>query len=196
MFLISSGLVLVDSTAAHATFSAAVFASYSNCLVGCDAKQTTCNQGCCILGGRLCGGGCLNTCQAAETTCGLACSDSAFGTSSDGAFFNEATVSRNGRTISLGGPLECPEDTTADIDVTLTQGTNGALATGQVHVVCPEGEGSFSVDAHANGAPIFQALGKVHACGTARIQAANHRLDAFQWCRDITILPEGVELED
>ena len=192
--LVAGALVLVDSQSAEATYSAQVFANYSNCLVGCDSAQTTCNGGCC--GFLFCRKGCLSGCQSQETTCQGGCSDSAFGTSSDGAFFDDATVSRNGRTIRLGGPLECPEDVTADIGVTLTQAGNAAVATGQVRVVCAAGEGSFSVDAHAIGAPTFQALGSVHACGTARIQAANHSLDAFQWCRDITIVPEGVELQD
>jgi hypothetical protein len=194
VLLVAIGFILLDAKGARATFSKEVFASYSNCLVGCDSSQTTCNTGCC--GILFCRKGCLSTCQSAETTCQGGCSDAAFGGGSDGAFFDEATVSANGRTIRVGGPLQCPEGATADVAVTLTQAGSGAVATGEVRVPCPAGEGSFSADAHATGAAGFKPLGKVHACGTARIQAANQSLDAFQWCRDVTIVPEGVELGD
>ena len=31
---------------------------------------------------------------------------------------------------------------------------------------------------------------------SAGAQAANLSLDAFQWCREITVLPEGLQLEE
>jgi len=192
--LVALGLVLAIPTRARAAYPAEVFASYSNCLVGCDSQQSTCNSGCCFL--FLCGKKCLNSCQSAETVCQEGCSNTYFGSTNDGAFFDEASLSSNGRSIRLGGPFQCPEAAVGDLAVSVTQSGNGALATGSVRIACPAGETTFSVDANAIGAATFRPLGKVQACGTARIQTRDLSLDAFQWCREVTLVPAGVDLQD
>ena len=37
-------------------------------------------------------------------------------------------------------------------------------------------------------------IGAATACGEARIDDGRERLDAFQWCRDVILVPEGFEL--
>jgi hypothetical protein len=187
--------IVLAMSDAHAAFPADVFADYSNCLVGCDNTQESCSAGCCILGGRLCSARCLNNCQSAESLCQTNCSTQYFGSFDDGAFFPQATLRRNQRDVRLGGPFECPAGGVADLAVTLTQQREGAVGTGQVRVPCAP-DGSFVVDVHTIGAAKFRPFSSAQACGAAHVQAANVSFDAFQWCREVTIVPDGFELEE
>jgi hypothetical protein len=91
--------------------------------------------------------------------------------------------------------LQCPEGAKAKISVTLTQ-LSGAIAQGETRVVCPAGETSFTVRAVVDGKPRFQAPSTATACAVAQIRFGGQDLQALQWCRDITLLPDGVELEE
>jgi hypothetical protein len=192
---ISLGLVATDRAQA-ATSQFEIMVQIANCFVGCDSRQTACNSGCCILGGLLCGGRCINKCQATSDQCKNDCNLTAIGGTPEGAFFDTVTLATNQRTLHIGGPFFCPEGATADLDVTLTQHGIGAVAQGRAHIQCPvDGDTSFALDASTVGNTLFKPLGKAQACGTARIHSASLSLDSFQWCREVTVLPEGVELQ-
>ncbi len=191
----AAALDLVASGTAHALKTEDVVIAQFNCNVGCDSAQTTCNGGCCILGGRLCSGKCITTCQATADQCKADCASAAIGATSSGAFADTATIARNGRTIAIEGPFVCPQGGTADLEVTLTQDT-GAVAKGTTRFECPAGnETSFALDLNTIGNTRFHGLGAAQACGAARITAPGVTVDAFQWCRDVTVVPEGVDLE-
>lgn len=198
LLLLAIGFSLFVSAEALASKSATI-ATQFNCNVDCDSTQTTCNKGCCGPFGLLCSGTCINSCQTKADACKLSCANAAIGaTSATTDFFDTATIGPEGRIITLGGPLSCSEGGTADLQVTLTQ-HNGAIAKGSTKIQCPNveerAEYSFTLDVRTTGGVNFQVPGTALACGIRRIGAANITLDAWQWCREITILPEGVELQ-
>ena len=104
-------------------------------------------------------------------------------------------LGRNGRSIYISGPLDCPEGGTATIDVTVTH-EGGAIAGGQAKVQCQADTAEFTATLATNGANVFPPLSQVKACGTAQISRRGANASAFQWCRDVTLVPEGVELQD
>jgi hypothetical protein len=106
-----------------------------------------------------------------------------------------AAFGHEGRGARVGGPLFCPVGATADIEVTVTQAGSSAIATGRTHARCTAGETSFTVDVKAGSTPL-QAAGTALACGAAWIHDGAQGFDAFQWCREITLLPEGGQLEN
>jgi hypothetical protein len=106
-----------------------------------------------------------------------------------------AVLGRNGRSIYISGPLDCPEGGTATIDVTVTH-EGGAIAGGQAKVQCQADTAEFTATLATNGANVFPPLSQVKACGTAQISRRGANASAFQWCRDVTLVPEGVELQD
>jgi len=171
-----------------------VLVTLTNCNAGCDSTASTCSAGCC--GVLFCGKRCIGGCNTQETQCKEGCSLSAIGGTSTSAFFDTAVISRDGRLVRLGGPLFCPESATADIDVTVTQSAGSAAGTGHARLRCPGDETSFTADVNAAGGNAFQAPGTAQACGTAWIHAGTTGLAAFQWCREITLLPENVQLEE
>lgn len=198
VLLMAIGFVLFAASGAFASKS--VIIKQFNCNVDCDGAQKTCNSGCCGPFGLICSGNCISNCQSSADACKAGCASGAIGaTSSESAFDDTATIAPNGRIITISGPLSCSEGGTADIQVTITQ-NNGAIAEGNTRILCPDTEErteySFTLNARTIGGVNFQAPGIAKACGVARIGAANLTLDALQWCREVTILPEGVELED
>jgi hypothetical protein len=90
----------------------------------------------------------------------------------------------------------CPAGATTDLGVTLTQTVTGAVAVGQGRVACAEGETTFAIDAKTVGATEFLSGPPVTACGAAQVRSGGLVLESFQWCRDITLVPEGLQLED
>jgi hypothetical protein len=156
------------------------------CKLDCSSTHAECSASCCGL--ILCGKRCLTGCQISLEGCNEACD------TSDGAFFDTAVLANGGRRLQLGGPFVCPEGAKADIAVTLTQG--GAVATGQTSLRCPAGETSFSVDAHVIGNAAFAPASAVRACAVAQTSTVGQGISSFQWCRDVTPLPDGVQLED
>ena len=55
---------------------------------------------------------------------------------------------------------------------------------------------TFATRAMVLGNTKFQALSPATACGVARIHAGAQGVRALQWCRQVTVLPEGIELEE
>jgi len=198
VLLIALGLAFAVAENAEALNQVDVlFAQYA-CNLGCDSQQAACNSGCCILNGRLCGGRCITGCQTTGDNCKSDCAFTSIGgVLTTSAFFDTFTIARNGRIIRVGGPVLCPQDATVDLNVTVTQNGVGAVASGATHFTCPRGETTFGFDVSVDGNTPFVPLGAAQACGTARVRAGGGRsLDSFQWCRDVTVVPEGVELQD
>jgi hypothetical protein len=176
--------IVLGGVAARASFTKPI--DTLNCKLDCTSTHAECSASCC--GIIFCGKRCLNGCQISLEGCNEACD------TSDGAFFETAVLAHGGRRLRLGGPFVCPEGAQAEIAVTLTQG--GAVASGQTTLRCPAGETAFSVDAHAIGNATFQPASAVRACAVARTQTVGQGISAFQWCRDVTPLPDGVQLEE
>jgi hypothetical protein len=158
------------------------------CVDTCSQNRVSCNAGCCFL--FICKKSCVQDCGVAEVTCLDGCLDSS------GAFFDTAVVADDGRAIHVGGPFACPKGATADVSVTLTQDGTGAVASGTTRLRCPDGDTAFGIEAHAVGGSRFRPATAAQACAVAQVHALGRSIASFQWCRDVTLLPEGVELEE
>jgi len=187
---VALGAILLTAGATCAATSADAFLRdcYDTCLV----TYTSCVPKCCGL--IFCSKKCVTACDGELTGCDGGCRIGCPTCNPDGAFFDTATIGRDGRTLRVSGPLVCPAGGTADIDVTVTQGAGGAIATGHTRVACPDHETTFTVDAKTTATAAFVPVSTAQACGTTRIHSAAEDVDSFQWCRDITLLPEGVQL--
>ena len=192
--IVSLGCVLLASGNGQALTTAEIQQELDNCYDGCLRTFVACNPPCC--GKIFCSKNCLIACFQNLDACNGGCRVFCSTCDPDGAFFDTATLDAHGRTIHTGGPLTCVEGATADIGVTITQGAGGAVATGRVHVKCPPQPTTFTVTVKTKGPASFPAFGTVKACGRASIHGAKRHLDSFQWCRDITLLPEGVQLQE
>jgi hypothetical protein len=198
VLLMTLGLPFAAVENAEARTQTEILLAQYACNLECDDSQVACNSGCCILNGRLCGGRCITSCQGTADTCKSDCALSSLGGAlTTSAFFDTVTIAPSGRLIRVGGPFLCPQAATVDLNVTLTQNGVGAVASGATHFTCPRGETTFGFDVSVDGNTTFLPLGTAQACGTARVRAGKGlSLDSFQWCRDVTVVPEGVELQD
>ncbi len=192
--IVSLACVFFASGRAQAATSKAVADELSTCYDGCLRGYVSCTPTCCgiLFCRKDCVIGCFQQLDGCDADCRAFCSTC----DPDGAFDDTATIARDGRTVRIGGPLRCAEGATADIDVTITQGAGGAVATGHARVSCPDHDTSFTLDARTTAQAAFVPASTVHACGTARIHAAAVDVDSFQWCRDVTLLPQGVDLDE
>lgn len=186
IFLFVTAMVGAVPTTIWAASRTQTIINQSNCQSECTISLRSCTAGCC--GTTTCGKTCVGVCDATYNVCLNICGFAAI----DGAFFDTATIAPNGRRIRVGGPLSCPEGATADLSFSLSQ-SDGAIATGQANVECG-GDTTYTADVHTQGSNSFEPFAATQACGVARIHAANLSLNALQWCRDITVVPEGVEL--
>jgi hypothetical protein len=161
------------------------------CSASCGQGLSQCVGGCGLFFHRRC----VNDCNGDYNTCYDGCwADTPFVETSS-AFDNTATLVGNGRTIRISGPLTCPEGAKATIDVTLTQ-EGGAVATGRVKVQCQADTAEFAADLKKTGRNEILPFGAAQACGVAQISRQSENATALQWCREVTVLPEGVQLED
>jgi hypothetical protein len=192
--LIGIGLATLLCSVAQAKTQAEILIELNNCNAGCDATASSCTSGCC--GILFCRKSCITSCDSSESLCKENCSGSVIGATTTSAFFDTATISQRGRFLRVGGPLVCPDGATADIDVSVTQSNSATVGTGSAHVRCEAGETSFTTTVRAEGTGAFQPASGARACGTARIHAAGDAIEALQWCRDITLLPDGIQLEE
>jgi hypothetical protein len=192
--LLAIGLVSAAPPGAHAAKIVDIIVEQNNCLAECSQDTKACTTACCSR--LLCRSSCVDACNSNLNICNADCSTFCSTCSPDSAFFDTATISGDGRLVNVGGPLVCPESATADLDVTLTQKGTGAVATGHVRAQCPPSETTFAVAVQTTGSTSFLPLSKVQACGTAWIHGANLSLDSFQWCREITLVPAGFQLEE
>ena len=162
------------------------------CTNNCLTEEATCQSGCC---GRIfCKKSCLGVCFDNERVCEGSC-DISFQGDPDGEFADVATQGPKGRALRITGPLRCPANAVVDLSVTLSQST-GAIAKGQLKLTCPDGDTNFAARALVIGSTKFQPLSPATACAVARIHVGAQGVRALQWCRELTVLPEGTELEE
>ena len=166
--------------------------SIEQCVDECHAAASRCNAGCC--GSLACGKRCILQCSATESACVEACRDVTTGAFVDGAFFETAVVKQEGRRLDVSGPFKCQEGARATVEVRVTESSTGALGIGTAHLKCAAGETTFTASVRAASAKKFGMIGAATACGAARIDDGRERLDGFQWCRDVILVPEGFEL--
>src|SRR5688572_27324081 len=143
-FLALSLVVALCATASAKT-TEEIIADLGICYNRCSVTSQSCTTGCC--GILICRKGCVLDCNSALTGCKKQCENDIVGNELSSAFFDEATLSRNGRIVRVGGPLDCVNGATAEISVTLTQHSTGAVATGQVQEACTEDTTDFFLQA-------------------------------------------------
>jgi hypothetical protein len=100
-----------------------------------------------------------------------------------------ATVSENGRRLVLTGPVECTEGEKANIQVTVTQRSTGAVAKGRAIVTCTGNVDQWELRALAVGRESFEE-GAATAVAFARTVNRGNTTDAHQWLVDITLMKQ------
>jgi hypothetical protein len=96
-------------------------------------------------------------------------------------------LGNDGGPIFVDGHGGCTAGEIVGIQVTVTQSTTGALATGDTQEICTGELQQWSVRAAADGADRF-AAGPARACGVATTRSEGQITDTFEWCRDITLV--------
>lgn len=98
-----------------------------------------------------------------------------------------ATVTDNGRQIILTGPIQCDGGQQADLRVTVTQRSTGAVAEGRVLITCTGDTRQWEVRALTQGKETF-AEGPAIAVASARTSDHGRTDDAHQWLVGITLV--------
>ena len=99
-----------------------------------------------------------------------------------------ATVSDNGRRITVTGPIACTDGEDADLRVLVTQRSTGAVAEGRTRITCT-GESSelqWTVEASVQGRATFEA-GPATAVALASTSEHGESTDAHQWLVEIML---------
>lgn len=97
-----------------------------------------------------------------------------------------AVVTDNGRHLIVTGPIVCDSGERAEIRVTVTQRTTGALAEGLARVICTGQPQHWKVHAATQGDQLFEE-GAARAVGLARTSDRASTTDAHQWLVDIVL---------
>jgi hypothetical protein len=101
-----------------------------------------------------------------------------------------AVVSVDGRNVVLTGPLACDQNQTADLRVTLTQRTTGAVASGRIFFPCSTTTQQWEVEVRAKGRESF-APGEAAAVALARtVIGGGASDDAHQWLVNIILVSQ------
>jgi hypothetical protein len=98
-----------------------------------------------------------------------------------------ATVTDNGRQIVVTGPITCDGNQRADLRVTVTQRSTGAVAEGRAVITCTGAEQQWEVRAPTQGKEMFEA-GPATAVAVASTSSAGDTDDAHQWLVNITLV--------
>ncbi len=190
LVVIGFGVTVVGEAAAYSDRQLTqAWNNYTGCVNGCGISQNGCVNGC----GFFFNKSCVTNCNINSTNCQNDCWSSSILSNPDGAFEETAVLARNGRSIDISGPLACPDGGTATIAVTVTHET-GAIAGGQAKVQCRADTTEFTARLATNGPSVFPPFGEVTACGTAQITRQGANAAAFQWCREVILVPEGTAL--
>jgi hypothetical protein len=163
--------------------------AYTSCVNGCGFSLNSCVNNCSGIFNK----SCVTNCNTSSTNCQIDCWSGSILADPDGAFDDTAVLARNGRSIYVSGPLDCPEGATATIGVTLTYET-GAIAEGEAKVQCVADTTDFIARLATSGSSTFAPFSSAKACGTAQIARHGTNASAFQWCRDVILVPEGTEV--
>ena len=101
-----------------------------------------------------------------------------------------ATLTDNGRHIVLTGPIRCDGDQPADLRLTVTQRSTGAMAEGTGRIECTTGVKQWEVRAATQGKARF-AEGPAIAVGLAVTSTGRGEADdAHQWLVPVIVVEE------
>lgn len=98
-------------------------------------------------------------------------------------------MSADGRHLTVTGPLAFTAGERAELRVTVTQRSTGAVARGVTLITGTGTTNPWKVEAHAEGAATFEA-GPATAVALARTTADGKATDAHQWLVEITLARE------
>ncbi len=98
-------------------------------------------------------------------------------------------VAHNGRHVTLTGPLAITAGERAQMRVTVTQRTTGAVAEGSVILTGTGTTNQWEIEAAVQGNETFEA-GPATAVAIARTSAGGQATDAHQWLVNITLVQE------
>ena len=100
-----------------------------------------------------------------------------------------AIVTGNGRHVIVTGPIECTEGERAELRVTVTQRSTGAMAEGRAVITCTGNLQQWEVVVSTEGSETFEE-GPATAVALARTTARGEITDAHQWLVNVTLLKE------
>ena len=100
-----------------------------------------------------------------------------------------AIVADDGRHLIVTGPIACTQGERADLRVTVTQRTTGAVAEGYAIFNCAGVIEQWEVHAVTHGKASFED-GPATAVGVATTSSRRETTDAHQWLVDITLVGE------
>ncbi len=100
-----------------------------------------------------------------------------------------ATVTQNGRQVIVTGPISCTERQRAELRVSVTQRSTGAVAEGTAHITCARDTLQWEVRASTRGNATFEA-GPATAVALAASSDGGDTDDAHQWLVEITLRAE------
>jgi hypothetical protein len=98
-------------------------------------------------------------------------------------------VAHNGRHVTVTGPLAITAGERAQMRVTVTQRTTGAMAEGRTLLVGTGTTNQWEVTAEVEGRATFEP-GPATAVAIARTTAHGQATDAHQWLVNITLVKE------
>lgn len=93
----------------------------------------------------------------------------------------EAEISKNGRFISVTGPIECSDGDSLKVRATVTQASTGAIAEGHARVRCDGTLQEWSARAINFGFERFET-GPAQACALGITYNRGKVTDIRQWC--------------
>ena len=98
-----------------------------------------------------------------------------------------AKVADNGRRVIVTGPIGCTETQRADLRVTVTQRSTGAVAEGRATITCTTTQQQWEVQASVQGKSTFEeGPATVVALGTSA-SGQGDADDAHQWLVNVTL---------
>jgi len=100
-----------------------------------------------------------------------------------------AIVTNNGRLVTVTGPIACDESQTAELHVTVTQRSTGAVAEGTAHFTCTGDIQQWEVRASTQDKATF-VQGPASAVALATTSKRGDTDDAHQWLVAITLVGE------
>jgi hypothetical protein len=121
---------------------------------------------------------------------GVVCAPLAFARIMKNTVDDVASVSHNGRHISVTGPLSCDQAQPVELRVTVTQRTTGAVAEGYTRFIGTVAEQQWQVQATTLGSAAFEP-GPATVVALARSAGPPGRPDdAHQWLVNVTLVEE------
>jgi hypothetical protein len=182
---------------ARAAFNADL---YIACTDACSVLRDLCSSDCvernCLISKlSICAGDAITICLSTCSSRASACRSNCYVASSD--VDAVARLADSGRRLIVTGPLQCDEGLEVrDLHVSVIQTGVGATAEGRGRLTCTGGGQSWSVDAVLHGPGQLRPFDVAEVCAVADFGQPGLEVEVKRWCRQVTVLPAGVELED